>query len=522
MQSTSAAFTAEEKDPVRRIAHSLQVSWKKETTIGNRTFTIGVSTIGGNDVIGINPGAIGGPGIYRYFDESDYVMSLGWERGFNMPTGGLAKGMAEAVLDNTSGRFTPRYMGGNSELFTAQPLRAPILINAGFEFVGIDQTIAQFSGIISRQPQMDSRDKTMRLIATDYIGFFQDRYLDQEVMFTAQRTDEVMETLLGTLGMSTAQYELDLGINIIPFGLFEKGTRFSSIFHQLAEAENGHFYQDETGIFRFENRQHWDSSPYTQVQKIIHTSQVIQARSPNDDHLINVVEIRAALRQKQPLQTVFILPTLSTIAIPGGSNVEQFFEFEDPVLQLVDPTQGGTNSFYLANSSEGGTGDDVTTSVSVENVGTFAKAVKYRFRNSLPYTVYVTQFVLSGRIAKKVGDLYYREQDDSSVTAYEERLLSIENDYIQNADWAASYSRMILNDFSDIESLQVIIIAAIPSLQIGDLISWQGRYWRIFDMKTTLNPDVGFIQELTILQRTIASYFRIGISNIGGSDRIAP
>jgi hypothetical protein len=522
MQTVSSAFTAEERDSIRKIAQNTQVSWKKQSTLGNRTFTIGVSTIGGNDIIGVNPGAIGSPGNYKYFDESSYVTSLSWERGYSMPLGGITKALAEINLDNTSGRFTPRYMGGNSELFTAQPLRSPVVINAGFNF-GTDITIPQFAGLITEQPEISVRHKTMKIRAADYIDFFQNKKLDQEVMFTGKRTDQVMSTMLsGTLGMNTAQYDLDYGINVIPFGLFEKGTRMADIFHQLAEAENGHFYQDESGIFKFENRQHWDSAPYTQVQRIILTGQVIQAESPNADHLINVVEINAPIRQKQPLQTIFNLPSLSTITLNPGQDLEQFFEFQDPVLALTDPTNGGANSYYLANTATDGSGTDLTSSITVKNVGTFAKAVKYRFHNYSTSTAYITQFVLAGRVAKKVSDLYYRESDDSSMTAYQERVLRIDNDFIQNSDWAASYARMILNDFSDVEKLQKITIRAIPELQLGDLISWQGRYWRAFDIKSILDPSAGYLQELTMLQRNITTYFRIGISTIGGSDRIAP
>lgn len=523
VQTVSNAFTAEEKDTTRSIAHDLLVSWKKDSLLGNRMFTIGVSEIGGNDIIGINPGAIGSPGNYRYFDESDYVMSMAWERGLSIPTGGLNKSYAEIELDNTSGRFTPRYMGGNSELFTAILPRRPFIINAGFDFGGIAQTIPQFSGGTTKQPEVDSRNRTLRFSGSDYTDFLESRYLDQEVMFTSQRTDQVLETLLqDSLGMSTAQFELDYGINIIPFGLFEKGTRFSNIIHQLVEAENGQFYQDEEGIFRFENRQHWDSSPYTDVQRIVLTGQVIEATAPDDDHLINVVEINAAIRQKQPLQTVFNLPTLTFLTIPANGQIEQFFEFEDPVLELTNPSNGGANSFYVANSANDESGTDVTSSVTFENVGNFARAVKYRISNDTAAPAYVTQLVLAGRVAKKTSDLYYREQDDSSVTAYEERPLSIQNDYIQDETWAASYARMLLNDFSDVENLQKIVIRAIPELQLGDLVSWQGRYWRIYDIKTKLSESEGFIQELTMLQRTINSYFRIGISLIGSSDQIAP
>ena len=62
MQVVDSAWTAEAHDSVRKIAHNLLVSWKKEDTLSSQTFTIGSSTIGGDDVIGANPGAIGSPG----------------------------------------------------------------------------------------------------------------------------------------------------------------------------------------------------------------------------------------------------------------------------------------------------------------------------------------------------------------------------------------------------------------------------------------------------------------------------
>lgn len=514
MQTVSAAFTAEEKDKVRSPAGNLLVSWKKQTSFTNRTFTIGVSTIGGNDVIGANPGAIGSPGNYRYFDESDYLLSLAWERGLNLPTGGLTKGLAEADIENTSGRFTPRYMGGNSELFTAILPRRPFIINAGFNRGGVEDVIPQFAGILTRQPEISVKERQVRLIGADYTDFFQNKFLDQEVMFTAQRTDLVLASLMNSIGLTTAQYDFDTGINLIPFGLFEKGTKFSSIIHELVEAENGHFYQDESGIFKFESRQHWNSSPYTQVQRLVLTGQVIEAEGPDTDHLINVVEIKGGVLQKQPSEQLFKLS--QPLALPAGTNTELFVNFDNPVLQL------DTVSFYVANTNSDESGDDLTSQVVVHSVSTFAKAVKIVFINTSDNPGYLTQLSLYGRVVKKVSDLYVRAQDDSSVTAYEERLFSLDNDYIQNSDWASTYAQMILNDFSSPENLQKIKIRAMPELQLGDLVSWQGRYWRIFNIRAMLSASEGFTQELTLLQRTITSYFRIGISTIGGTDRIAP
>lgn len=513
MQTVTAAFTAEERDTVRKIAHNLQVSWHRQSTLSNRTFTIGVSTIGGNDIIGINPGAVGSPGNYRYFDESTYVKSLAWERAFNLPTGGLTMALAEARLDNTSGRFTPRYMGGSSELYTAILPRRPMIINAGFN-LGADITIPQFAGILNKQPRVDIRNREVELQASDYVDYFQNQFLDQSVMFTSQRTDQVMTTLLGNMGMNTAQYDLDYGINIIPFGFFEVGTRMSDIFGQLTQAENGNFYQDESGIFKFENRQHWDSAPYTQIQRIISTSQVLSAEAPNDDHIINVVEVKSQVRTKQPDQLIFTLS--SPVAIVASGDTDLFVNFSDPILQIDTPTT------WVVNSLQDGTGTDISGSISLRYISKFAQSAKLTFTNSSTQAGFMTALTIYGRPAKVTSELYLRAQDDSSVTAYQEQLLSIDNPFIQNQSWASSLAQILLQAYSDPENLQRIVIRAIPELQLGDLISWQGRYWRIFNIRTQLDPSVGFTQELTLLQRTLQTYFRIGISTIGGSDRIAP
>lgn len=514
MQSVNAAFTAEEKDTSRDIKSSLQISWHKQYLLSNRTFTIGVSLIGGNDIIGINPGAIGSPGNYKYFDESSYVMSLGWERGLNLPTGGISKALAEAVLDNTSRRFTPRYMGGSSEIATAIQPRKPAIINAGFTVNGAPYMLPQFAGVLTEQPAVDLRQRTVSLKMADYIDYFQNKFLDNAVMFSSQRTDQVMSTLLSQLGMNTAQYDLDYGINIIPFGMFDVGTRVSDIFQQLTEAEMGHFYQDESGIFKFENRQHWQNSPYTQVQKVISTGQVYNAEAPNEDHLINVVEVKSSVRNKQPRQIVFQLS--SPLALPNKSDTTLFISFNDPVLALENP------GFYFANTLSDGTGTDITSNISVKSVDKFAQAAKVVFTNNSVSDGFLTDLTLYGRPAKVSVELYYRAKDGSSVTAYEERTLTIENDFIQSQSLAETIANMILVDFSAIENIQRLTIKAMPDLQLGDLISWQGRYWRIFDIKTTLDPSSGFIQELLMIQRTIVGYFRIGISTIGGSDQISP
>lgn len=516
MQSVAAGFTAEARDPVRKITQNTQVAWHKQSTLGNRTFTIGTSTIGGNDIIGINPGSIGSPGNYRYFDESNYVTGLGWERGLNLPIGGISKAMAEARLDNTSGRFTPRYMGGSGELYTAILPRRPAIINAGFNYGGSDVVLPQFAGIATEIPQVDMRSRSVQIKMADYMTYFENKYVDKTVMYTAQRSDIIISNLLSQAGMSTAQYDLDQGIQNIGFLIAPAGSKFTDIIHEVVEAENGQFYQDESGTFKFENRQHWTNAPYTNVVQTIYTADVIDAymSSRTDSHLINVVEVRANPLQKSSTTTIFTQG--GTIELSPGNN-DIFIEFANPVLQASNPV-------IAANTSSDGSGVSVTSTVTLKSSSVFAQNAKYTYLNSTGATAYITSMTIQGRWATPLytDGIYFRAQDDSSVTAYQEQPLSIQNDYIQSQSWAASFANLVLSQFSEVENLQTILIRAKPYLQLGDLISWQGRYWRIFDIKSQMDPAVGFVQELTLLQRNTQSYFRIGISSIGGSDVIAP
>lgn len=515
MLSVADSFSVEERDATRSISSNLQVAWKKDYRPGIVFFQIGVSSIGGNDIIQGGEGVTSDWNKYLYEDETENITFAAWERGLNQPTGGVSKALAEVRLDNTSGRYTPRYAGGTSALFTAVNLpRRPLNLQAGFNYNGIDNNIAQFIGITTEPPIIDRRSKTISLKAADFIDYLQNRYVDNESMFTAQRSDQVIEQLLINSGFSTSQYDLDYGINIIPFGEFQIGQRFGDIIQKIVQAENGIFWQDEEGRLRFQNRQAWDNYPYFNVQRVITTSQVIEARTPDTSHLVNVVEVKAKPRVKQPARLMWSIQ--SPLEVPSRQNTDLFINFDDPMLEIYDPGN------IVVNTAIDGSGTDISSSMQIKSISKFARACKIVFYNNSTTPGYVTGLTIYGRPAVVAKDIYLRAQDDSSVTAYEQQPLLIENDYINSSDWANSYAQMILADYAEPENIQEIVIRAIPELQLGDLISWQGRYWRVFGIKSKIDPSSGFVQELKLLQRTIKTYFRIGISVIGGTDMIAP
>lgn len=528
MQSVLDAFSVEAYDTTRYVTQSTKLAWKKDYRSDITFFTIGVSRIGGSDVIPGGAGVQSEWNKYIYNDESDYILGLGVDRGLNLPLGGMTKALAEAKLDNTSGRYTPRYMGGNSELFTAILPRRPITISSGFKVGGVDYNLPQFVGVIDKMPELNVASRTVKLSAVDFIEYLQNRYVDNSSMFTNQRSDEVIETLLTQLGFATSQYELDAGINRIGFGLFETGAKFADIIDQIVKAEYGHFYQDEEGKLRFENRQHWTNYPYNNVQRVITTGQVLNAGVPKEDHIINVVEVKASPREVQANQIVWQASGYGgggIIELAANADTEAWANYNDPMFSIDTPVANGTvgqTSYYVANSQQDGSGLDMTSSVGVKRIDNFAQASKITFTNTSSSVLYLVTLDIWGRPARKTGDIYYRNSYDSSITAFEERPITIENNYIQSASQAETIANMVLEDFSQPENLQELRIRALPELQLGDLISWQGRYWRIYDIKSTIDSSSGYVQDLKLVQRDIKTYFRIGVSLIGGEDVISP
>lgn len=512
MQIVESAFTAEAKASSRSIANSVQVSWKKSYLPSIVSFTIGVSLIGSNDVIAGSGEDITQWNKYVYSDESDHVKNLSYSRQLNLPAGGLVSALANVELDNTSNRFTPSYAGGMSEISTAILPRRPIIINSGFNYNSIQNTIPQFVGVLKKQPKVNMRDRQANLEAIDFIDFIANKKVDTTVMYTGIRSDQLIENYFANyIGLSTAEYELDIGKNTIDFAMVESGDNLGNFLNAIAQAENAHIYQDETGTIRFENRTHWSTVPYNQTVAVIYTADVLDAEVPNSDNIVNVVDISATPRAKASATTIYTLS--APFALGANGTTEFWVDFDNPILQV-------TNRSFTANANEDGSGANLTANVSIKSVSTFARAEKITFNNTSSQIAYLTALTITGRAAVELDTINVRVQDDSSVTAYEEKVITYNNNYIQTREYAYELGASVLSDYSEPDDLIDLRIRARPELQLGDQISWQGRAYNIFGIDVDVDPSAGFVQDLKLVKSTQTSVFTIGISTIGGGDVI--
>lgn len=512
MQSVSTAFTNRANGTMRPLSWRTLMSFPKAFDSTVDFFTIGVSVIGGNDMIKGEGNVIQEWDKYQYDDYTHRLLSLEVTRQ-EESVNSVALAMADIKLENHDNYFTPD--GGSPIEDFLLPYR-PVKLYMGFG----GENVPVFIGLTEKVPTVDEKSKTASFHLIDFMYSLFNRPLDETIMLEDVRTDEALETLMEAAGILPTQYDFDYGFNIIDFVYFEAGMKFGDAVKELMEAEMGRFYMDETGIIKFRNRQNFSSTPVMAFD----TSNIIQLGTSTQDDIINVVEIKSQVREVQANQKFW--EQQSAQRILANSTIEIWANFDDPVTTVDAPVYISTalTSLYATNKLEDGSGDTVETGISFNNTQ-FAKSYKMEITNTNSFDVYITALELFARPAKVVRELYVREADSASVAKYDERVLSIDNNFINNEGDATSKAKILLGDYSENNRVTSMTVKGNPALQIGDAIYYNARGQSgTAVVSKIVNKFLGaqFTQQLNVKVREFQNYFTIGVSTIGGTDVIAP
>ena len=512
MQTVTSDFITRANKTMRKLTHRALMSFPRSYNSSVTFFTIGVSTIGGADIIKGDGNVVAEWDKYQYDDYSYRIKSIEvtrTEEALNSTT--LAQ--ADIVLENHDNYFTPS-RGSTIQNFIL-PYR-PVKLFGGFG----SEAIPQFTGLTEKMPTIDEKGKTASFHCIDFMYSLFNRPLDNAVMYQGKRTDEILAALLVAFGITPTQYNFDVGFNIINFAFFDKGSKFGDVVKELMEAEMGRFFMDEQGIIRFKNRQNYVSA----AQWFFNTSNIVDISTSSQDDIINVVTVKANVREVQAKQKYWELQ--SAIEVPASGSVDIWADFNDPVTTVDAPAYitSATTSLYTTNTIKDGSGDQVASGISFINT-LFAKSYKMTVSNSNAYSVFITSLELYATPAVVVKQIYTRQQDDASVAKYDERITNIENDYINNEGDAFSKAKIILDDYATYANQYVLTVKGNPALQIGDAVSvnvwgFSGTY--VINKIINRWADGKFTQMLTVRKKTFRTFFTVGISTIGGVDVIAP
>ena len=516
MQTVTDNFTNTTNSNMRLISWACLMSFYRTYASGATFFTIGTSTIGGEDVIKGEGSVLQEWDKYNYDDYSYKIKSLEVTREQDDTLGGSYLSIADIVLDNTDDYFTPKSNSPIADYIL--PFR-PVKLFAGFN----GENIPLFVGLTDSMPKIDYNSKEASFHCIDFLSSLYDMTLDEVTIFEDYTVDEVIEELLVEAGLSTSQFILDASSVTIKYFYADKGETLGTVIRKLCQAEIGKIYMDENGMIRFINRQNWANNSATLWH--FDDSNIIEKETPDESNIINLVKVKLGVREVQSLQKVY--ESIEAIEVEAGSTVEIWADLDDPTTVIDLPTYSATeisDSYYSTNQYADGSGSAYDAYISIDNYYLFSKSYKITFANSHPTdSVYITNLTLWGTPAKVINSSYVTAQNDDSIAKYDEQYQEIDNEYIQEEYTGQSLANLIVNDNSEYDSVREIIIKGVPQIQLGDIVNLSEKYgnntYYIKKIVTKVNSN-GITQTLTLVDKTIKKYFTIGISSIGGTDEI--
>lgn len=418
-----------------------------------------------------------------YLDLSSRAISLSVSRSFEFPYN-IQSAIADISLDNHDGLLS--FAGLNPSPISSYILpNRPIKISYGFKTAGV---VPNFEGYTESMPTYDGQhDSIANFTAMDKLSQICSKHLPNMVMMRNVRTDQVIEVILSQLGLQPDDYNLEQGVNTIPFVYFDADKSVGNALKELIQAEDGRLWQDENGTIRFTKRM---ASVFSSPSVMTLTKQNVLSITPSrDSGIINQVNIKAEIRQIEGTQQVFIMTNDTGYQsaddhyrVPANGQATFWLAFDDPVWDCTQPTLNAganTSSFTAVTLS----GTAVTSGLSA--VGTlFATSYKIVFTNTTGGAVSIKSITLFGQPAKLIGGqaVEYSVYDDVSVNKFGTISLDIkDNRCFGSVENITSYARNIIEQRSDYSKQITMTIKGDPALQLGDVVTvsvdqFQGLY----------------------------------------------
>lgn len=475
---------------VREVLGLCWVAWTRVANVSNY-FTIGTSLIGGTDIIaGSDVATINNADAFDYFDESDRIIRIEYERSLIEPLGGMSIALCDVVLDNTDLRFTPDQ---NATIGTALRPNRPLKIFIGFRVQGQEKVIPIIEGL-TLQPKEDKLRRTVTISAYDYLRWLNQQPLETEI-YQDQRTDEIIADILAQAGVGSSNYSLDEGLNTVGFAWFESGQTAGDRIRKLVEAEEGIFYQDETGKLRFENRDKYMQAPFTSSVWDIDSDDIIDWKQDYSTQIINRAIVKGAPRSVKG-ETEIWRDGIEE-EIPAGGSLTIWANFDDPVSSLTNPA---STTDYQAFSQTGGLGSDVTSDISIV-MTSFTKAAKLVISNAGGDIAYLSLLRIRGTPATVDYEIQEVFQDTNSISDYNENQVEINNQYIDKTAFARNMAQNIVRRYKTPTERITITVKGIPQLQLRDQVRVydqdveQYKNYRVLRIQGTLEGG-SFIQKL--------------------------
>lgn len=502
MQVVSDKFTAHAKGQIRPLSWGLHMSFTKEYDEDTKFFILDESLLDSPDLLtpdGEN--VIQQWDYYKYLDYTSRVGSVEWSREIEIPSS-VTLAIADFRLNNYDQYFSPNSLSPISEYILP---KRPVRIYSGFG----KEKIPQFVGMTEKTPEI-SDDRTASFHAKDFLSRIFDLPLRETIASQNIRTDEILALIFQQLGLNETQYDLAQGSNVIPFLFFDKGQKTGSIIRSLMEAEMGNLWLDEKGVIKFAPRVSLDEQVTYEFDK----SNVSSMEISSDDNIINDVTVETNVRKVQEFQPIYLKTTEENeedeyrIVVPASGTKIHYVNLEDPCLTVTLPTLSLTplqTSWFTAKNGLTPVSANVTATGQL-----FSNTYILTFSNTNAFSVTVDTLEVWGEPAKVVNEISYRDTSELSIEKYEEKPLTISNDFIQDVAQARALVITMLLYYAEHSSVIEFEAKGNPAIQLGDVVemdvdSVQGQY-KIIKLINKL-IDGQYTQRIKAIKYEIKDWF---------------
>jgi len=436
-----------------------------------------------------------------WVDESDYFISAGGNEQLWKISGEGIAATLDVELDNTTERFTPDNASSPIYQYLKPRTNIRVYITAG----GYDYRI--FTGYIKNiHPDVRSRICSLECFDNQVSVY---NKIANGIVYEDNRSDQLLTTLSGLADLTSDQFDFDIGTLVVNFGYFEDRNVWP-IMGEIAVAERGRVFFDRDGILRFWNRDKLHNETARDIIPNITLSDWIVDLdySVSEHEIKNKVIVKAMPRASAGLQVVwssgnaeYLNPYSDTLVwIPKNSTQVAWLELEDPCTTFITPI---ANIDYTANSTQDGSGDDLTANISIHEFINYGNAVFINVQNLGDTDAYLTKFHVRGIPTQILKWIRVTATDLPSITRYGIQDFKIENHFIDSEDTARTIAQEELYRRKEAVNLFRINIIGIPHLLCGDVINIEyraGNYKNyMIDKLNWTFDDGGFIQKLTLV-----------------------
>lgn len=481
-------------------------------------FTLDQSLLNGPDVLGTsNDNPLQAWDKYEYTDYTERILSMSVRRELAFPYS-IVSAIGDFTLNNYDKYFTPN---GASPISTFVIPKRPVRLMQGFG----SALLQQFVGLTQGMPEISVTEGTAAFTAFDFLTQIYDMPIRETEALMDVRTDQVLEVIFTQFGLSPTQYDLAEGRNLIKFLFFERGQLTAGdVIRPLMQAEGGMLWLGEDGVIRFRPRLEQPDSP----TYLFDADSVLSCEVVDEDQIINHVVISTDVREVQDYTTIYSknVSDQSLDVVPANGSYTFSAELTDPLFDAIPPVYGENAdvSWFTAALPNG---DTVSSGLSVTSTELRTNSYEITISNTNDFSVNINQMSLWGRPAKRISvePIIYENKDTDSIDKYEDRLLEINNNFVQTISSARSLALTILDEYSEYADILDLEVKGNPAIQLGDIVEvdyeeYTGEY-RVISITNKSLPSQ-FTQMIRVRKYEPHTYFQLDISQLNGDHVLAP